>query len=134
MTSGRSDRSSRIIRGRDGIALGGEAGITLDKEDDCFDERPDSISEHNEPAEETENNSGVRRARGRGAIVRVGRGGRGNGHNHTDNENNHSGGEETDVGDALFLFAEVPAVRAELAEENPKQASDGRRFNFCILH
>lgn len=101
------------LRGGNWVALGGEAGVTLGKDDNALDEAPDAVAEEDEVAEhgdEAEEDSDERDAGGQG------------GENGAEDGDDEATTEEADMEETFLIIAEVPIVRAKAAEENAKEA------------
>lgn len=109
-----SDRSSNSV------AFSGEGGVTLDKDDDTFDETPDTathdgdIGDEHQEAEEEAHEWDF--------------GGQSNhdGGKHDENEATTS---QSDMDETFLFLAEIPVVSAESTEEDAEQTGGDRGFD-----
>lgn len=101
----------------DGVTLGGEAGVTLDEDNDTFDETPDAAAHDGDVGEENKETEEEAHE------WYLGGEGKHDGGNHDKNE---TAAGEGDMKNAFFVFAEVPVLGAESTEENAEETgSDG---------
>lgn len=120
---GGSSRGGRLsISGRsgDGVALGSESGVTLDEDDDTFDEAPDAATHDSDVGDEHEEAEEEAHERDLG--------GQGDHDGGKDGQKEATTG-EGDMHDAFFVFAEVPVVGTEGTEEDAEEAGSDGRFD-----
>lgn len=109
-----SDRSG------DSVAFGSEGGVTLDEDDDTFDEAPDAathdsdVREEHEEAEEEAHEWDF--------------GGEGD-HDGGKHDKNEATTGQSDVDEAFLFLAEVPVVGAESTEEDTEETSGDGGFD-----
>ena len=116
----RLDWLSVSDRSGDGVAFSGESGVTLDKNDDAFDEAPDTATHDSDVREEHQEAEEEAQEWDFGG------------------QSNHDGGKhdekeattgQSDVDDAFLFLAEIPVVSAEGTEEDAEQTGGDGRFD-----